>query len=135
MSPSTIILIIVALAAGILILVALGLTMRNKRTEKRRTEAGVIRDKATEQSHSVAQREALAEEIAAKSRAAQAEAEAMAAQAARLEHQAQQHGSDAATARAELDREYARADKLDPPHPKSAAGAETTEDTGGKIRK
>lgn len=114
MSASTIILIIVLVIAGVLILAALALTLRNKRTESRRAEAGQIRDKAAEQAHVVGQREAFADEVAARGRAAQAEADAMAAQAASLEHQAQQHRSDAATARSEVHQEYARADKVDP---------------------
>ncbi len=60
------------------------------------------------------QREALADETAAEGRAAKAEAEAMAAHAAGLQHQAQEQRSDAVSARDEVNREYERADKVDP---------------------
>jgi hypothetical protein len=69
--------------------------------------------------------EALADETAAKGRAAQAEAEARAAHAAGLEHQAQEQRSDAVSARGELNREYERADKVDPGAKTSSEDAET----------
>lgn len=114
MATNTIVLIILVVIAALLILAALTWALRNRRIEKRRAEAGVIRDKAVEQSHEVGQREARADETAAKSRAAQAEAEAMSAHAAGLEHEAQQRRGDAVTARGEVNREYERADKVDP---------------------
>ena len=92
---------------------------RKKRTEHRRVQAGDIREKAVEQSHEVGQREALADETAAKARAAKAEAEAMAAHSAGLQHQAQARRTDAATSRSELNREFERADKIDPDSPTS----------------
>jgi hypothetical protein len=107
MATSTIIVIVAAVA--ILIVATLAWVLRNKRTEHRRVQAGDIRDKATEPSHKVGQREAFADETAAKGRAAQAEAEAMAAHAAGLQHQAQTHRSDAATARDEVNQEFERA--------------------------
>jgi FtsZ-interacting cell division protein ZipA len=113
-ATNTIIVIVLAALAAILVVGVLAWAWRNKRTEHRRVEAGDIRDKAAEQSHEVGQREALADETAAKGRAAKAEAEAMAAHAAGLEHQAHRHHSDAATARGELNQEYERANKVDP---------------------
>jgi hypothetical protein len=62
----------------------------------------------------VGQREALADETAAKARAAQAEADAKTAHAKGLQHQAQVRRSDAATARDEVNQEFERADKIDP---------------------
>jgi FtsZ-interacting cell division protein ZipA len=114
MATSTIILIVVLAVAAVLLIAALVWVARNKRTEHRRVEAGDIRDKAAAQSHKVGQREALADETAAKGRAAQAEADAKAAHAKGLQHQAQIRRSDAATAREEVNQEFARADEIDP---------------------
>jgi hypothetical protein len=83
--------------------------------------AGDIREKAVEQSHEVGQREALADETAAKARAAQAQAEDMAAHSAGLQHQAQARRTDAATNRSQVNREFERADKIDPDSPTSDA--------------
>jgi hypothetical protein len=62
----------------------------------------------------VGQREALADETAAKARAAQAEADAKAAHATGLQHQAEMRRTDAATARDEVNQEFERADTIDP---------------------
>jgi hypothetical protein len=85
--------------AAVLLFVALGVVLRHRRTAHRRVQAGDIRDRAAEQSHTVGQREALAEETAAQARVAQAEGDAKTAHAAGLKHQAQALRSDAATAR------------------------------------
>ena len=99
---------------AILLIATIAWVARNKRTQHRRVEAGDIRDKAAEQSHKVGQREALADETAAKGRAAQAEADAKAAHATGLQHQAEMRRSDAATARDEVNQEFERADTIDP---------------------
>ena len=117
MTTSTIVLIVVIAVAAILAIAAIALVARKKRTEHRRVEAGDIRDKATDESHKVGQREALADETAAKARVAQAEADAKAAHAAGLQHQAHIRRSDATTARDEVNEEFARADKIDPDTP------------------
>src|SRR6476661_855237 len=114
MTTSTIVLIVVIAVAAILAIAAIALVARKKRTEHRRVEAGDIRDKATDESHKVGQREALADETAAKARVAQAEADAKAAHAAGLQHQAQVRRNDATTARDEVNQEFDRADKIDP---------------------
>jgi hypothetical protein len=114
MATSTIIAIAFAAVAIVLILIALGLVLARKRTDRRRVEAGNIRDRAAEQSHEVGQREALAEETAANARVAQAEADAKTAHASGLQHQAQTRRSDAAIARDDLNQEYRRADTIDP---------------------
>ena len=75
MTTSTIVLIVVVAVAAVLLIAAIVWVARKKRIQHRRVEAGDIRDKAVEQSHKVGQREALADETAAKGRAAQAEAE------------------------------------------------------------
>jgi hypothetical protein len=114
MATSTIIAIVLVAVAAVLILTALGFVLVHKRTDRRRVEAGNIRDRAAEQSHEVGQREALAEETAAKARIAQAEADAKTAHAAGLQHQAQARRSVAATARDDVNQEYRRADTIDP---------------------
>ena len=114
MTTSTIVLIVVIAVAAIVLIAAIAWVARNKRTQHRRVEAGEIRDKAAEQSHKVGQREALADETAAKARVAQAEADAKAAHATGLQHQAEVRRSDAATARDEVNQEFERADKIDP---------------------
>ena len=114
MSTTSIVLIVLAAVVAILLIATIAWVARNKRTQHRRVEAGNIRDKAAEQSHKVGQREALADETAAKGRAAQAEADAKAAHATGLQHQAEMRRNDAATARDEVNQEFERADKIDP---------------------
>ncbi|WP_197740018.1 hypothetical protein [Mycolicibacterium sp. P9-64] len=114
MATSTLIAIVLVVVAAVLILGALGFVFRRQRTDRRRVEAGDIRDRAAERSHAVGQREALAEETAAKARVAQAEADAKTAHASGLHHQAEARRSDAATARDDLNQEYRRADTIDP---------------------
>ena len=81
------------------------------------------------------QREALADETAAKGRAAQAEADAKAAHATGLQHQAEVRRTDAATARDEVDQEFERADTMDPdtqtPDDKPRQNSETRETPRG----
>ena len=113
MTTSTIILIVVAVAAIVLI-AALVWVARNKRNQHRHVEAGKIRDQAREETLQVRQREALADETAARARAAQAEADVKSAQASGLQQQAAAHRGEAATSRDELNEQFARADKMDP---------------------
>ena len=89
MTTSTIVLIVVIAIAAILLIAAIAWVARNKRNQHRHVEAGDIRDKAADESHKVGQREAFADETAAKARVAQAEADAKAAHATGLQHQAQ----------------------------------------------
>jgi FtsZ-interacting cell division protein ZipA len=124
MTTSTIVWIVVVAIAAALLIAAIAWVARKKRTEHRRVQAGDIRDKAVEQSHEVGQREALADETAAKARAAQAQAEAMTAHSAGLQHQAQARHTEAATSRSEVNREFERADKIDPDAPTSDAPRE-----------
>ena len=114
MNTNTIVLIVVIAVVALVLIAAIAWVARNKRTQHRRVEAGDIRDKAAEQSHKVGQREALADETAAKGRAAQAEADAKTAHAKGLQHQAQVRRTDAASARDEVNQEFERADKIDP---------------------
>lgn len=114
MTTTTTILLIVVVITALVIIAAIAWVARNKRTQYRRVEAEDIRDKANDESHKVGQREALADETAAKARVAQAEADAKAAHAEGLQHQAHIRRNDATTARDEVNQEFARADKIDP---------------------
>ena len=114
MTTSSIVFIVLIAVIALLLIATIAWVARNKRTQHRRVEAGDIRDKAADESHKVGQREALADETAAKARVAQAEADAKTAHATGLQHQAQVRRSDAATARDEVNQEFKRADKIDP---------------------
>ncbi|WP_199189895.1 hypothetical protein [Mycobacterium sp. ENV421] len=114
MTTSTILLIVVIVVAALVLVAAIAVVARNKRIQSRRAEAADIRDKATEDAHMVRQREALADEIAARGRVAQAEADAKAAHAEGLEHQAHIRRNDASTARDKVNEDFERADKIDP---------------------
>jgi FtsZ-interacting cell division protein ZipA len=114
MTTSTILLIVVVAVAALLLIAAIAWVARNKRNQHRHVEAGKMRDRAEEQSHEVGQREALADETAAKGRVAQAEADAKAAHATGLQHQAEVRRTDAATARDDVNQEFERADTMDP---------------------
>ena len=114
MTTSNIVLIVVVAIAAILLIATIAWVARTKRNQHRRVEADQIREDAKEETRQVKQREALADETAAKGRAAQAEADIKTAQAAGLQQQAAGHRSEAVTARDELNQEFERADKMDP---------------------
>jgi hypothetical protein len=114
MATGTVIVIALSAIAAVLIFVALGVVLRHRRTAHRRVEAADVRDRAAEQSHEVGQREALADETAARARVARAEGDAKTAHAAGLKHQAQALRNDAATARDDVTKEFERADTIDP---------------------
>ena len=120
MATSTTVLIIVAAAVVAILLIA-GLTWvaRNKRHQQRRVEADKIRENARHETLLVKQQEALADETAAKARAAQAEADVKAAQASGLQQQAAVHRDEAVTSRDHLKGQFDRADTLDPASPAS----------------
>jgi FtsZ-interacting cell division protein ZipA len=129
MATSTTVLIIVAAAVVAILLIA-GLTWlaRNKRSQRRHVEADRIRQDATHETLLVKQQEALAEETAAKARAAQAEADVKAAQASGLQQQAAVHRDEAVTSRDHLDKQWDRADTLDPASPASDTRAAVHEE-------
>lgn len=114
MSTSTMIEIAVAAIVVIAVLTTLVFVARHKRLEHRRAQAGEIRDDAAEQAHKVGQREALADETAARARVAAAEADAQSARARALAHQAEERRTAAVTARGEVNQQLQRADTLDP---------------------
>ena len=72
MATSTIVLIIVLAVAALLLIAALAWLARTKRNQHRHVEADKIRDTAKQETLHVKQQEALADETAAKARAAQA---------------------------------------------------------------
>jgi hypothetical protein len=115
MATSTTVLIIVA-AAVMAILLSAGLiwVARNKRPQQRHVEADKIREDARYETLLVNQQEALADETAAKARAAQAEADVNAAQADGLQQQAAVHRGEAVSSRDHLNKQWDRADTLDP---------------------
>jgi uncharacterized protein HemX len=114
MATSTIVLIVVVAVAAILLIGGLAWLARTKRHQHRHVEAGKIRDAAQEGTLHVRQQEALADETAAKARAAQAEADVKAAQASGLQQQAAVHRNEAATSRDQLNEQWDRANELDP---------------------
>jgi len=114
MATSTIILIIAAAVLAVLLIAALTWVARNKRNRQRHVQADRIREDARHETLLVNQQEALADETAAKARAAQAEADVNAAQAAGLQQQAAVHRGEAVTSRDHLNKQWDRADTLDP---------------------
>jgi uncharacterized protein HemX len=114
MSTGMIIVIAFFVVAAIAILVTLGWVLVNKRTQDRHAKANEIRDQAKKETLRINRREALAEETAAKARAAQAEADVKATQASGLQQEADSHRSGVATSRDQLKEQWDRADTLDP---------------------
>ena len=119
MATSTTVLIIVAAVAAVLLVAGLIWVARNSRNRQRHVEADKIREDATHETLLVKQQEALADETAAKARAAQAEADVNAAQASGLQQQAAVHRGEAVTSRDHLNEQWDRADTLDPASPAS----------------
>jgi hypothetical protein len=119
--------IVIAVVAGVLVIAAVVAAIVTAR-KRRHRQAEQIREQARLESASVDRREALAQETAAKARAAQAEAEVKAAEAARLQERAAQHQSEASASRDELAERWNHADKIDPKTGKR--GRENTDTTG-----
>jgi FtsZ-interacting cell division protein ZipA len=119
MVTSTTVLIIVAAVAAVLLVAGLIWVARNSRNRQRHVEADKIREDARHETLLVNQQEALADETAAKARAAAAEADVNAAQAAGLQQQAAVHRGEAVTSRDHLNKQWDRADTLDPASPAS----------------
>jgi uncharacterized protein HemX len=113
MSTSTI-WIVIAVVVAVLVIAAVIVAVNRATRRRRQRQANEIREQAKVESSRVERRQALADETAAKARAAQAEAEAKAAEAARLQERAATHQSDAATSRERLDDQWKRADSIDP---------------------
>jgi FtsZ-interacting cell division protein ZipA len=107
-TSTTVLIIVVAAVVAILLIAGLTWMARNKRNQQRHVEADKIRDDARHETLLVKQQEALADETAAKARAAQAEADVNAAQASGLQR------DEAVTSRDHLNEQWDRADTLDP---------------------
>jgi uncharacterized protein HemX len=110
MTTSNIVWIVIAVVVAVLLLATLVIVSRRQRHLK----AEQIRQHARVETSKLERREALADETAAKARAAQAEADVKAAEAARLQQRAAAHQSEAATAREDLDGRWKHADDIDP---------------------
>jgi FtsZ-interacting cell division protein ZipA len=129
MATSTTVLIVVAAVVAILLIAGLTWLARNKRNQHRHVEADKIREGARQETLQVKQHEALADETAAKARAAQAEADVKAAQAAGLHQQAAVHRGEAVTSRDHLNEQWDRADTLDP-----VSGTDETPPSGDRTK-
>lgn len=105
---------IVAAVVALLALTVLVIVVSKAGNRRRHRQAEEIREQAKIETGRVERREALAQETAAKARAAQAEAEVKAAEAARLQEQAATHQSHAATSREQLQEQWDRAESMDP---------------------
>lgn len=114
MDTTTLVVIIVAVVLAVLILAVLVWALRSRADQRRQAEAQQIRERVDEVSQQIQRREAFADEMEHKARAAHAEADAKAAEAARLQQRAQAHRSDLASTRDELDAQRAHADEIDP---------------------
>ncbi|MFE9319945.1 hypothetical protein ACIHDR_09705 [Nocardia sp. NPDC052278] len=111
---TTVVIVIIVVVVLVILLVAGAWVLMRRRREQQRVEAERIRDRAAEREFEVGRQEARAAETAARSRAAKAEGQVKAAQAEQLAQQAHVHRSAAADSRSELDKEWERADKVDP---------------------
>lgn len=114
MATTSILLISLVVCAAILLIAAIAWVARDKRNAHRHIAAEEMREAAVEEARDVRQREAWADETAARARAAQAESDVKAAQADGLKQQAAVHRSEAVDSRARLDEQRTRADKMDP---------------------
>ena len=111
MATNTLVWIIVAAVAALIVVGVLAYLARNRR---RHAQAEELREEIAQKTQRVEKREAFAEETEAKARAAEAEAEVKAAEAARLQETAASHRESVTTSRDELDAQRERADALDP---------------------
>jgi uncharacterized protein HemX len=118
---------IVAAVVAVLALIVLVVVVSKAGNRRRHRQAEEIREQAKIETGRVERREALAQETAAKARAAQAEAEVKAAEAARLQEQAATHQSHAATSREQLQEQWDRADGIDPKSAKQKRDAVRSE--------
>ena len=129
MTTNTIVVIAVAAVVALLLLSAALWLARTKRNQHRHTEAEAIRGHAREEDRQVQQREALADETAARARVAQAEADIKTAQAKGLQQRAAGHRKDAVTSRDDLNDQFERADALDPSTPAATHVSATRDDS------
>lgn len=124
MTTNTIVWIVIGVIAAVVVIGAIAWLARNKQASRRHAQAEEIREQVREEHQTVARREAIAEETAAKARAAQAEAEAKVAEARRLQDNAEKHRTEAAARREDLDERLLHADSIDPHVDAEAADAQ-----------
>ena len=114
MASNNVVWIVIAVVGALIVSGALVWVGRKRQVSRRVAQADEIREEVRQEQLKLQHREAIADETAAKARAAQAEAEAKAAEAARLEANAAKHREDVAAHRDDLDERASRADSLDP---------------------
>ncbi len=114
MDTSTVVWIIVAVIAVLILAAVVGAMLTKQKKERDRGHAGELREQASTQAAGVQQREAEARETDARARQAQAEADRKAAEAERLQADSVDRQSAAASNRDEHDATVRQADKLDP---------------------
>jgi flagellar biosynthesis/type III secretory pathway M-ring protein FliF/YscJ len=114
MSTTNIAWIVIAVIGAVLVIATLIFAVNRATRRRRQRQAEEIREQAKLGTTRVERRQALADETAAKARAAQAEAEAKAAEAARLQERAASHQSEAARSREQLQEQWNQADSVDP---------------------
>lgn len=114
------------IVVGLLVLLAILAfaisSARKRRDDKRRVEAGRIREEATHHERDLREREAEADEAEARARRARAEADERDAAARRLEVAAERRSDDRDHLRDEHDERLRRADALDPDVPTDRDG-------------
>lgn len=110
MATSTIVWIVVAVIALIVVIGAAAMLAHTQRERSRIAKSDEIREQVRQDSVEVERREALARETAARARAAEAEAEAKAAEAQRLKSHADKHFGHATDVRSDLEDRRSHAD-------------------------
>jgi FtsZ-interacting cell division protein ZipA len=123
--------IVIAVVVVLVVLAVAFFAMRRSQSAQR-TKSHELRDDAVERGAVVDQREAEAQEVAARAQMAKAEADAKAAEAARLESVAQQQQAHAADSREDVDEQLQQADRLDPDidTPDTAAASDADVEAG-----
>ncbi|BBZ76122.1 hypothetical protein MANY_14590 [Mycolicibacterium anyangense] len=132
MTTNTIVWIVIGVIAAVVVIGVIAWLARTKQAGRRHAQAEEIREQVLHEHRGVQRREAVAEETAAKARAAQAEAEAKAAEARRLADNADTHRAEVAARRQDLDERLSHADSIDPhvdtdKTPADTGGAEATQ--------
>lgn len=114
MDTSTVVWIVVAAIAVIVLLAVVWRLASTKRAERNRAQAHELRERAAASATDLQRKEATAKESEAQAAAARAEAERKAAEAERLEAEARDRMNAAQAHRQEQQEHLRRADELDP---------------------
>ena len=113
MDSTTVVWIVVVIVA-IIVIAVLVFAALNRRKQRRHDEAERIREDITTHTAKVDRRQTVADETAARARAAAAEADAKAAEAARLQDRAADHREAVSSSREDIEERRKYADHLDP---------------------